>query len=221
MKYLDKDGLTYLSNKLKGWVNSSQHPVNSLYLTMGTEDPAKLFGGTWKKITSGMLYASESNAGATGGSATQTLSVANLPSHSHGFSGTTAGNNRGHTHGYTKATGVQYHAITANELANHYHNVVLKDKPSEIMRVHYGAGTWGTFGEAQRNSNVPTSAVITDGYGGNASHNHGLSTSSVATGDESQNHTHTFSGTTGSTGNGSAFSIMPPHVNVYVWQRTA
>lgn len=213
MKYLDKDGLTYLSNKLKGWVNSSQHPVNSLYLTMGTEDPAKLFGGTWKKLTSGMLYASADNAGATGGSATQTLSVANLPSHSHGFSGTTNGNNRGHTHGYTRATGVQYHVVTGNELPSHGHKQYVTANSG-------GTGIRNDF-SSEANGVPYDQGIYTGSTGGGASHNHGLSTDWVATGDESQNHTHTFSGTTGSTGNGSAFSIMPPHVNVYVWQRTA
>lgn len=210
-KYLDKDGLQYTWNKIKGWVNSSQHPVNSLYLTMGTEDPAKLFGGTWKKLTSGMLYASAGNAGATGGSATQTLSVENLPSHSHGFSGTTAGNNRGHAHGYTRATGVQGHTLTTNEMPAHTHGL---NHFHSSYNIQHGSDATTLIA----NGSASYASLST---GGGASHNHGLSTDWVATGDESQNHTHTFSGTTGSTGNGSAFSIMPPHVNVYVWQRTA
>jgi microcystin-dependent protein len=34
-------------------------------------------------------------------------------------------------------------------------------------------------------------------------------------------HTHSISGTTGGTGSGTAFSILPPYLAVYMWQRTA
>lgn len=61
------------------------YPVNSLYLTAGSENPATVLGGTWAKLTGGVLacagtsgYAS---AGATGGS--KKISVGQMPSHIH------------------------------------------------------------------------------------------------------------------------------------------
>lgn len=38
---------------------------------------------------------------------------------------------------------------------------------------------------------------------------------------DSGSHTHSVSGTTGSNGSGTAFSILPPYLSVYMWQRTA
>lgn len=198
-KYLDQTGLKYFWGKIKGWVNSSQHPVNSLYLTMGTENPANLFGGTWKKITSGMLYAAESNAGQTGGSSTVTLTADNLPAHNHS---------------YTKATGVGSHAITQNELASHNHNLQLfifngvRNYGTKYgLAVNTGGGQPGGGGlgdwwNSVKPQDSATNGNRIDNFGGNAAHNHGLNTTSDSTGD---------------TGKGAAFSIMPPHVNVYVW----
>lgn len=61
------------------------YPVNSLYLTVGSENPATVLGGSWAKLTGGVLacagtsgYAS---AGATGGS--KKISVGQMPSHIH------------------------------------------------------------------------------------------------------------------------------------------
>lgn len=186
-KYLDQTGLAYFWGKVKGWVNSSQHPINSLYLTIGTEDPEELFGGTWKKITSGMLNASTSKAGKTGGSSTATLTADNLPAH---------------THSYTKATGVANHAVTANEMPSHAH-----DNNARInWYEEQGQGLLGNGFTPNTNIRVDAGIKQTGRSGGNASHSHGLNTDSAST---------------GSTGNGSAFSIMPPYINVYVWQRTA
>lgn len=38
---------------------------------------------------------------------------------------------------------------------------------------------------------------------------------------DSGSHTHSVSGTTGSNGSGTAFSILPPYLSVYMWRRTA
>lgn len=60
-------------------------PVNSLYLTVGSEDPNTVFGGTWVKLTGGVLAcagtAGYAAAGAVGGS--KKISVGQMPSHIH------------------------------------------------------------------------------------------------------------------------------------------
>lgn len=89
-KYLDKDGLSYLWNKIKGWVNSHEHPVGSVYITISSGfNPANQWGGTWSKIAEGQcLIQSGSNytLGSTGGEATHFITVDELPSHQHDLS---------------------------------------------------------------------------------------------------------------------------------------
>lgn len=62
------------------------YPVGSVYISYSHNDPADLFGGTWVRLTNTFLWAvDESGAiGLTGGSKTHTLTVDELPSHSHG-----------------------------------------------------------------------------------------------------------------------------------------
>lgn len=57
------------------------YPVGAVYISYVSTSPASLFGGTWTAITGRFPYF---NAGtATGGSNTHTLTVAQMPSHSH------------------------------------------------------------------------------------------------------------------------------------------
>jgi hypothetical protein len=63
------------------------YPVGSIYISVNTTSPATLFGGTWEQIkdrfllSSGDTYAS----GTTGGEATHTLTINEIPSHSHAY----------------------------------------------------------------------------------------------------------------------------------------
>lgn len=74
---------------LKGGIDKTMldlvRPVNSLYLTVGSEDPNTVFGGTWVKLTGGVLAcagtAGYAAAGAVGGS--KKISVGQMPSHIH------------------------------------------------------------------------------------------------------------------------------------------
>lgn len=61
------------------------HPVGSYYWSANNTPPSTLFGGTWTQITGRFLYASDT-PGATGGSETVTLTVDQIPSHTHTFS---------------------------------------------------------------------------------------------------------------------------------------
>lgn len=90
-KYLDQTGLTYFWSKIKGWVNSSQHPVGSIYLsTSSTFNPQTAWGGTWKKTADGRCLIGANDTyplGSTGGEATHTLNHDEMPKHSHGIYG--------------------------------------------------------------------------------------------------------------------------------------
>lgn len=66
------------------YVNLGQvmYPVGSIYQSWSATSPASLFGGSWSQITEKFLYCSNS-AGGTGGASTVTLSIKQIPSHSH------------------------------------------------------------------------------------------------------------------------------------------
>lgn len=86
-KYLDQTGLTYFWGKIKGFVNSHNHPVGSVYITISSNfNPANHWGGTWSKIAEGQCLIQAGNTytlGSTGGEASHTLTTDELPSHTH------------------------------------------------------------------------------------------------------------------------------------------
>ena len=77
-KYLDQTGLTYFWGKVKGWVNNSQHPVGSIYIsTSSTFNPQTTWGGTWRKTADGRCLIGANSTyplGSTGGSASHSHS---------------------------------------------------------------------------------------------------------------------------------------------------
>ncbi|NBX50254.1 hypothetical protein EBT25_10005, partial [bacterium] len=83
------------------------YPVGSIYVSTVSTNPNTLFGfGTWVAYGQGRMLISADGtytAGTTGGSATTTLSTANLPSHTH--SATTTSTDSGHTHGSAIGSG--------------------------------------------------------------------------------------------------------------------
>lgn len=64
------------------------YPVGSIYISASSTSPQVLFGGTWTKIKDRFLLASGDTytAGSTKNGSTVSLSVNNLPAHSHGLS---------------------------------------------------------------------------------------------------------------------------------------
>ena len=66
------------------------YPVGSVYISTNSANPATLFGGTWEQIKGRFLVGCGSNgvdlyieAGQTGGEATHTLTVDEMPRHNH------------------------------------------------------------------------------------------------------------------------------------------
>lgn len=61
------------------------YPVGSIYMSVNSTNPSTLFGGTWEQIKDKFLLScgdTYSN-GSTGGEATHTLTVDEIPSHNH------------------------------------------------------------------------------------------------------------------------------------------
>lgn len=65
------------------------YPVGSIYMSASSTSPATLFGGTWKSIGGRFLLGADATyaAGSTGGEATHTLTVSEMPSHNHSVYG--------------------------------------------------------------------------------------------------------------------------------------
>lgn len=75
-----------LQNVIKKVVLDTYFPIGKLYLSVGNEDPNKTIGGTWTKISGYYLYADTSinNTNYTGKhTQSHTLTVDQMPSHSH------------------------------------------------------------------------------------------------------------------------------------------
>ena len=63
------------------------YPIGSLYLTVDNSNPKDLFGGTWEKLEEETFLMTASTtypAKSKGGSNSKTLSISNMPIHSHG-----------------------------------------------------------------------------------------------------------------------------------------
>jgi hypothetical protein len=62
------------------------YPVGSVYISYSHVNPGTMFGGTWARIENAFLWGVDSSGtiGQTGGEQTHTLTVDELPAHSHG-----------------------------------------------------------------------------------------------------------------------------------------
>ena len=170
------------------------YPVGAVYISTSSTDPGTLFGGTWTQIQNQFLLAAGSSytAGGTGGASTVTLSASNMPAHTHSVS-LTAASAGAHTHGGTAASaGAHTHGQHSSTWMN----------TTPLVGVIPTSGTW-----AAKDGSYATKSA--------GAHTHSITASSAGA------HTHSVSGNTGSKGSGTAFSIMPPYVAVYMWKRTA
>lgn len=61
------------------------YPVGSIYISVNTTNPGTLFGGTWEQIKDRFILAAGGSytVGSTGGEATHTLTVNEMPNHEH------------------------------------------------------------------------------------------------------------------------------------------
>ena len=244
----DNDQLLECLTKLKQEAALAAHPVGSLYWTSVNENPATTFGGgTWEQIKDKFILAAGDtySQGATGGSATVTLTSAQMPVHKHSF-----------TPSGSVSSSFTGSAVNTDEKGSHYHYTIsLLDKDTGLNKTNTGAITGDDYAEfnpyGYKNSMSPTGRIsqTTDVSSFNAAgaavgaklkinlaHTHDMQHKHKT--DDKGAHTHsvtaagsvssTFSGTAGNTGNtgGSsgttqAHNNMPPYIVQYCWRRTA
>lgn len=72
------------------------YPIGSVYTTVNSESPEVLFGGKWEQIKDTFLLAAGDTyaAGDTGGEAEHTLTISEMPEHSHSTMKPTSTTNR-------------------------------------------------------------------------------------------------------------------------------
>lgn len=152
------------------------YPIGSIYMSINSTSPATLFGGTWTQLKDKFLLgASETYiSGESGGNPTHTLTIDEMPSHTHTFTGSSA---------------------TTSEKGSHSHEIPDTTGSDASSSSTYRLESWARAGNTDRQ---PMTASAGD-----------------------HTHTVTAKGTNSNTGGGAAFSIMPPYLPVYMWQRTA
>lgn len=188
------------------WFNSNVNPNTALP------------GLTWTYLNNGVgrtiriAAANGSDVATTGGSDSVTLSVGNLPSHTHSFSATTSSFDYGTKE--TNTTGGHTHYGSGSTSTNGEH--------THYIEAWNGTGTGGNrtsaYAVSYRNGGHETYAS------GNHSHTFSFGTSGA--GDHYHSvgigaHSHTVSGNTGGTGSGSAFSVTNQFYKLMAWVRTA
>lgn len=115
MAYLDENGVEVLASELKQKADEMYlpqvlnllYPIGSIYMSVNSTDPGTLFGGTWEAIEDVFLLGAGNtyNVGATGGEATHTLTIEEIPPHNHhiltnndDFNNSSGGGNYGTSH---------------------------------------------------------------------------------------------------------------------------
>lgn len=207
--------------------------------------PNQLFGGTWERIKDVFLIGAGSSytAGTTGGAASisytpsgtvgnHTLTIAEIPSHSHTFTGTevTSGNQSvAHHHSLTDyyATTTGTATISVAQIGSHQHSFY---------------DYWGVYSDGSAFYCVPAGSTSgstnggTYGTGSGNTHTHSgansNATGSLTSTDTTHTHKFTVKGTVGNEGSGDAhnhgftgtvatINIMPPYTTIYMWKRVA
>lgn len=217
---LTDEKLQYLYEQLQNTA-SKVYPVGSVYLSFNSADPSTLFGGVWERLKDTFLLANGDTyaANTTGGSATKTITVNNMPAHNH-----TVNSSGAHTHtATTSSNGAHTHTrgdmnITASGFMGE--STEAGGDYERFMKQASGALYWGSPGSYGSNGGIDKDDYIgyfdasrswTGSTSSNGAHTHTLTTSSNGV------HTHTTNNTGGST----PINIMPPYTTVYVWRRVA
>ena len=207
--------------KLKAEAALAAHPVGSLYWTSVNENPATTFGGgTWEQIKDKFILAAGDtySQGATGGSATVTLTTEQMPSHSH------------ETNSLTNSSGTAI-TTTGTQSAN-----------PNFYGTKVSASFGGVMGSGQNGATISKLSVtapfsytnsinsadwICNWASGTGSNFFNCKFNYTPAGSLSGNHYHNFEhkhGTTtagGLNGTTQAHDNMPPYIVQYCWKRTA
>jgi len=114
------------------------YPIGSIYMSIQDTNPSVFFGGTWERIAKGktLVGVDESDtdfnaSSKTGGEKTHTLTIEELPSHSHNLTRWRGSGNQswGGLLGVTKVDGVTNGSQESTEIGN--------NQPHNNMQPYY------------------------------------------------------------------------------------
>ena len=248
------------------------YPVGSIYWSSNNTNPGTLFGGSWTQIKDRFILAAGDyySNGATGGAATVTLTVSNMPSHSHSFTpnGTVSSHSHtgpSHTHSFTPSGTVASHSHDFTPSGTVESSFTGDDNNTGEMsgstsgwwnmtgnRNGKGSGGRVSYYEYEDSNSSAWTSHDNVRYTIDLSHTHSFTPSGTVdstfsgtagttvstapqftgtagntgaagtgnTGETAPSFTGT-AGNTSSSGSGSSFSILPPYIVKYCWERTA
>ena len=184
------------------------YPVGCIYWSSVNKNPRDLFGiGTWVQIKDRFIWAKgdKDEINALDGSKTATLSIDNLPVHNH--QGGTGYTNTDHWHTTWDMSGDTTASIWCD--GESLFNGHLYHNNSNRMYLENMAGNYA--GGDNQVLGYPQKLTI------NFSHTHNTKSVTETYSNNNQNHSHTIP----SCGSDEPFSIMPPYIVKYCWERTA
>ena len=192
---------THTSNQVTDLIDTI-YPVGSIYMSVSNTSPSILFGGTWEQIKDTFLLATGDTYanGSTGGEATHTLTVNEMPSHTHiQDSHNHTQDSHNHTqnsHNHSASTDRKFLALGKNDNWG-YTNA--RQMQSTSGSYYYPYSNKNTSGLTEPENTASKTAT-----------NQETTATNQATTATNQN-----------TGGGQAHNNMPPYLTVYIWKRTA
>lgn len=237
-----RDSLGEVAGFNKLALYNAMYPVGIIVMFNTTTNPNTAFPGTtWTQITDyGNLRAAGDQIGSTLGNDNITLTVANLPSHNHGWSGSVASTDLGtkatsgvgdHSHDFSGTVdnaGDHNHHMNFNtqDAGNHNHYIPGLVTTQDGNDRAISGGSVGQWVQNKVTSDAGNHSHHIDAYTENAGvHTHGYRGTTTGTGGHSHSttlgsHAHGVSGTVGNTGSGTAINTAGRVHNVAAWVRT-
>lgn len=193
--FISKDSTTNVDGVMINAIADIVYPIGSVYISVNEMSPQQLFGGEWEKIEGRFLLGSDNSysLGATGGEVEHTLTINEMPSHTHTQnSHNHTQNSHNHTqnsHNHTQ--NAHYHAMTGNKTTGLQGGSYLR-----VGAIRSAEGSKNT------NSTTATNKATT-------ATNKATTATNIAATATNQN-----------TGGSQPHNNMPPYLAVNIWKRT-
>lgn len=233
------------------------YPIGSIYMSANPTNPSELFGGTWESWGKGLVPVGIdpsdpdfANAEVPVGEKAHTLTIEEMPSHTHTTANHSHGMNHTHTvkhsHSMSHTHNVPDHrhktdhdhgTKTTSEHPGHIHGLKPKYNHNQVSSggtlLHWinSGTTLGNWPDAVQSGGRHTHSVTINGFAGYSGYSGELTTKSIST-----LATNEFIGSTSSisatvtelgksiidnSGDGLSHSNLQPSIPCYMWKRTA